>query len=121
MHRTVVDFFMNYIESNPEYLKRFHYTACPDELVFATVLMSESDRLNIEKRNSLRYVVWHPNRPATSLPLILNESEFDDIVNSKSIFCRKVSLTESAKLLDLLDARIQKTLLEKTNNHDITR
>lgn len=99
----VIEYFMTYCKENPKYLKRFHHTTGCDEIVFASILYPQAKMLNIEVRNALRYIVWHPKRPYTSLPLILNENEYEDIKKSNCIFCRKVDLVESSKLLDLID------------------
>lgn len=56
--------------------------------------------------NSFRYVDWHPKHDYTSLPLILDERDYDDIVNSGMLFCRKVELGKSDTLLDMLDERV---------------
>lgn len=105
LHRSVVDYFLKFVEANPRYLKRFHLTNCCDELVFATMLYPHLTELNIENRNSKRYVNWHSPRRKTNAPLLLNENEYEDVVKSGAFFCRKVSLPESAKLLEMLDAR----------------
>ena len=60
-------------------------------------------RLELVTTNSLRFVEWHPKRPTDSLPLVLRESEFDDIAASGALLCRKVDPVASAALLDMLD------------------
>ena len=39
----------------------------------------------------------------SSLPLVLNENEYEDIVQSGAFFCRKCEWKESSNLLKLLD------------------
>lgn len=108
-HFSLVEWLLNYCDKNPKYLNRFRYTACAEEVIFHTLLHPYINSLNIEKNDSLRYVDWHPNRPAESLPLILDERDYEEIINSHSLFCRKVFLGKSSILLDLLDAYIYQT------------
>ena len=95
-----------YIKSNPFYLKRWHHTHCCDELIFHTLLNNKTKELNIEKYNSLRYIEWHPKRESPSLPLILDEREYEDIVKKNAFFCRKIHPELSHRLIILLKKRI---------------
>lgn len=105
-HKNVVNYVLTYIDNNPLFLKRFKYTACCDEVIFHTLLNGKDAELNIEKYNSLRFVEWHPKRPTQSLPLVLNEQEYDDIVQSGAFFCRKIHPEVSAKLKEMLKRNI---------------
>ena len=104
-HRSVADYVLNYHKEHPEYFKRWHYTHCCDELVFHTLLYTKLSELNIVS-NSLRFIEWHPKREYKSLPLVLRESEYDEIVSSGCLICRKVNEPESRQLLDMLDKKI---------------
>ena len=103
-HHSVVDFVLDFMERHPEYLRRFHHTYCCDELIFHTLLYPHLDRLKIHKDNALRYIEWHPKRSYSGkLPLLLEETEYDDIIGSGALFCRKVDGKASVRLLDQLD------------------
>lgn len=106
-HRSVVEFIMKRLKDNPEYLELFRYTDCCDEVIFHTMLFKHLDELNIDKDNSLRYIDWFPEREYTTLPLVLDERDYDKIVESDAFFCRKVFIGSSSELLDKLDARIK--------------
>lgn len=102
----VMDYVMDYFDNHPEYVKRFKYTISGDELIINNVINKHTDSLKINRRNSLRYVDWHPSREYDSLPLILNETDYEKIVHSKNFFCRKVDEGISSKLLEMLDQHI---------------
>ena len=102
-HRSVVEYVLNYVKNNPFYFRRFFFSYCSDEFFFHTILHIKAEQLNIEKYNSLRFIEWYPKRKAETLPLVLDEREFDDIINSGAIFCRKVHPVLSAKLITLLN------------------
>ncbi|WP_368495216.1 beta-1,6-N-acetylglucosaminyltransferase [Mitsuokella jalaludinii] len=105
LHDIAVRYILQYLKNNPGLIKRLKYTSCCDELVFNSILM-EQHKLPIVSDNDFRYVDWHPRRAYRSLPLILNEEDYDDIVNSGMLFCRKVELGESDRLLEMLDEKI---------------
>ena len=103
-HISVVCFVLNYLNDNQEYLRRFRHTCCTDELIFHTLLYPHLERLKIHKSDALRYIDWYPKRQYTGkLPLVLEEVDYDDIINSKALLCRKVDSKKSSKLLDMLD------------------
>lgn len=104
-HRDVVSFVLNYLESHPQYHKRFYYTSCCDEVIFHTMLFDKAKELRIEKYNSLRYIDWYPTRPTPTLPLVLDERDFESIINSGCFFCRKIDGQKSKKLMDMIDDR----------------
>ena len=106
LHRDVVEFIIDYFDQNKLFINRFHYTTSSDELVFSSIIYPYADILRIEKRNSLRYIDWNPQRECSSLPLILDERDYDDIISSGAFFCRKVDLIVSKTLIDMLDAHV---------------
>lgn len=103
LRRDAVQYLIEYIESHPNFYRRFKFTHCCDELIYSTILNPVSEQYGIVRRNSLRFVQWHPNRPYKSLPLVLNINELQDIRESGALFCRKVELGESDALMDSLD------------------
>ena len=109
-HRSVVAFLLSFVENNSQFVKRFKHTTSAVEIFFHTILNDHLDQLNIEKYDSLRYIEWYPRGAKTSdftskekllHPLVLDEREYNDIINSGAIFCRKVHPVQSAKLVTL--------------------
>jgi hypothetical protein len=97
---------MNYFEENPKELTKYKYTNCCDEIIFHTLLQNKLDDLKIQSNMSIRFIVWYPKRYAKSFPLLLNESEYNDIVDTGALFCRKVHPEESKILIKMLKERI---------------
>lgn len=102
-NKKVVLWVLDYVKKHPAEIRKFYNGIATDELIFHTILHPYLDELNIEANDSLRYIDWHPTRPYNSLPLVLNETDYQNIISSGKLFCRKVSLPESAILLDMLD------------------
>ncbi len=106
-HYSVMEYVLSYLRDNPQYLSRWKLTNCCDELIFHTMLNDKTKELNIDRYNSLRFVEWHPKREFTTLPLVLDEREYEDIIESGAFFCRKIHPGTSEKLMSMLDNHIQ--------------
>lgn len=70
-----------------------------EEFFIPTILYNSSDELNLVN-DSLRYVDWI--KGPGPYPSVLDESFYNDIINSKNFFCRKVEPGRSDLLLRLL-------------------
>lgn len=106
-HRNVVEFVLKYAEQHPDFMKRFHNTSCCDEIIFHTMLHPYLEMLKIHSDNALRYIDWHPRKEYHgTLPKILDESDYEKLINSGALFCRKVNEEHSGRLLDMLDGKI---------------
>ena len=102
----VAQFILRFIKDNPEYYSRFKYTECCDEIFFHTMLYSYKDKLEIDTSTNLRYIDWAPDRSTESLPLVLEEVDFDKIKKSGAVLCRKIDPVKSRKLIYLLEKDI---------------
>ena len=105
LSRECIKYILHYCSENPNFIERFKYTTVPDELVFPTILYPKTKDLRIKTRNSLRYIEWHPGKDRIGHPMLLDERDYEDILHSGALFCRKVERDYSKKLLDLLDIR----------------
>lgn len=79
-------------------LGRLSDTTCGEEVFFQTVLWNSSYREKIIKTN-LRYVDWSVKAP----PKFLDESDYENIVKSNNVFCRKIDSLKSKALIDKLE------------------
>uniref|UniRef100_A0A0A9BTF4 Uncharacterized protein n=1 Tax=Arundo donax TaxID=35708 RepID=A0A0A9BTF4_ARUDO len=80
-------------------LMYFANTAYSMESYFQTVICNSSDFINTTVNGDLRYFVW--DDPPGLEPLILNETHFENMVNSSAAFARRFE--EDAPLLKKLD------------------
>lgn len=103
----VVDYVLQYLETNPRYYRRFDHTGSPDEIFFNTLLYPQIDKLKIRKHFPLRYISWATYRPIDTpkRPYNLNEQDYERVINSAAFFCRKVDEVESKTFLDMVDAQ----------------
>lgn len=98
LNRKVVDYIIHYCNQHPEYLRRFRYTSCCDEVFFHTIVFNCPLRSSIVL-DDLRYVDWTASYEGESLPRVLKESDYSKIINSKKLFMRKIDLTLSFSLI----------------------
>lgn len=73
-----------------------------DEIFLQTILATKQEELKI-KNNYLRYIKWDKNYQHGNSPLYLTNEQYNSIITSDAIFCRKVSLEDSEDLLNHLD------------------
>lgn len=97
--------FVNWLLNNDEMQSLFDSlknSTCSEEVFFQTAFMNSPFKDKCIN-NYLRYVDWH-SIPA---PRFLDENDYMSIVESKCLFCRKVSTVTSYRLIELLDSMME--------------
>ncbi|WP_395051086.1 beta-1,6-N-acetylglucosaminyltransferase [Flavobacterium sp.] len=86
LSRECLNFVVVNSKENKNVFKRFKYTFCSEEFYFQTILMNSSFKDKMNKFN-LRYIDW-TNRNGNN-PVILDEKDYEKILESDSFFARK--------------------------------
>ena len=102
LNNEAVNYIILFLKNNPNYIKRFKHTSCCDEVFFHTILFN-SPLVNNIICNSLRYVDWNKRKDDDLLPRILDIEDFNRLLYSENIFCRKVSLEISLSLINKIN------------------
>lgn len=97
LHHNFVGWLIKSKEAK-ELLESLRFTTCAEEVYVPTLIMNSPYRQDCVNLN-LRYDDWS-TKPA---PKFLDEKDFDKVSNSSCLFCRKLSTSKSAKLLELLE------------------
>lgn len=84
-------------ELTNDLLRRLTNTVVAEEVFFQTLLMNSPFK-NTVVDPSLHYYEWSGNIP----PKTLTEDDYEKILQSKSLFCRKIDSIKSDKLLEML-------------------
>lgn len=74
----------------------------PEEVFFQTIIMGSKFKDNVVADN-LRYTLWFEKNGA--IPGVLDESDYEGIVNGNAVFARKIDSSISGKLIELIDQR----------------
>jgi len=126
-----LDYVLEFIESNRQFVKYYKYTDAPDEMVFQTIILNSPFKEKVinwnqyqdeEKRKKLhatwpcpasaynyRYIEWNKERSGRSgRPVVLDERDFDALISTHCLFARKFEPVRSKIVLDLIDSHIAK-------------
>lgn len=76
---------LDYIANNPEYIKQLKYCWIGEEFFFQNIIMNSKYNNNVIK-DCLIFDTWPLNEGVSDLKI----TDYDKIVNSHKVFCRKV-------------------------------
>lgn len=94
---------------NKKIYKRVKYMEMPEEIIYQSILVNSKLKDKIVN-NSLRYIDWSEHAAGLNIghPNILTEKDYDKIINSGKLFCRKIDPNKSKKLMEMLDKNMNK-------------
>ncbi|GAP72760.1 glycosyltransferase [Candidatus Symbiothrix dinenymphae] len=101
-HNCVEKIFL-YLNENEDYIKRYEWTHCADELFFHTII-HQLDGLEI-KNKCLRYIDWQSGG-SIKHPKTLRMEDYETIRGSNQLFARKFDTTIDKEIVDLIYATI---------------
>lgn len=92
--------FLEFAATHPRFMRALNFTMVPEEAFFVTALMGTSYQPD-DNSTDLRYYEW-----TREMPAVLDETDFNKVVDSRYIFARKMDSVKSAKLIDLIEQKI---------------
>jgi hypothetical protein len=96
-------YIIDYTDSHPKFFNRFRYTAVACEIYFHTIIMNSPFKDNVID-SDLRYIIWNTKDGiALESPRVLDENDYNNIVNSDAIFARKIEYPASKKLINKIN------------------
>lgn len=104
--RNVALYILDYCSNNEAFVNRFKWTSCCDELFFHILIMNSSFATKICHQN-LRYIDWREKNIGEPLPRILVDDDYEEIITSGALFCRKIDLEKSKGLIGKLKNYIE--------------
>jgi hypothetical protein len=93
----LMDYILDYLDTNPVFYRRFRYTHAADEIFFNTLAMRSPYRDRIANTD-LRYIEWVSGRH----PKTLREDDYDALRASGRLFARKFDPTVDRAIIDKL-------------------
>ncbi len=99
---TCMSELLEFVNKDNNILRRFRNTRCADEVFFHTIICGCLHDLQIVNK-SLRYIDWVQGPEA---PRILRISDYENIVNSDSLFARKFNQNIDNEIIERIYADI---------------
>lgn len=98
-----LNYILNYVEENPEYLNFHRFTFAPDELFFQTILLNSGKPsiLNGIVNDNKVFMIWKDSSAAH--PEVLGADDFHRINGSAALFARKFDVNVDEKIISLID------------------
>jgi hypothetical protein len=109
-NREVAEYIINTIEKYPQIESYFKHSFVPEELTIPTIIFNSKYKDYAEVFPRQQYeglstlATLHEFYYSGSIK-VYREDDFDHLINSNKMFCRKVETGISEKLLDLIDKR----------------
>ncbi|BDI14878.1 glycosyl transferase [Nostoc cf. commune SO-36] len=92
-----------FVKQNPNFIKRFNYTFCADELFFQTVILNSPFKDKVVN-DHMRYLDWADVNAYH--PRMLEKQDFEKIRQSEKLFARKFDASKNSDILDMIDKMI---------------
>lgn len=100
LSRATLSYVIAYSRKDDLLLKRLKHTFCAEEIYFQTVVMNSENASRVVK-NNLRFIIWEKRHG--SIPAILDETDFDNIMEAEAFFIRKLEFPISSRLLEMVE------------------
>ena len=94
--REAIKVALDYLDHHPGYLRRFRHTSIAEEICMPTLWVNSGIHLINDYK---RHIDWGPDG---ANPQVLTEKDYDKIVASDALFCRKVETGKSDTLIKQL-------------------
>lgn len=101
LRRDCASYIDSFLKEHPDFLRRFLWTNCCDEIFFHIIVMNSPYKNQIFP-NNLRYIDW-TDKGRGSLPLTLIKDDFEQILaKDDCFFCRKIQPHVSDELIAMI-------------------
>jgi hypothetical protein len=97
-----IDYFLNYIDRNPDYLEFLKTVWNPDEFAFNALIMNSPFKDNIV--HYLRAIDWSEGK---AHPKVFRSADFQFLMESRCYIARKFDETIDKNILDSIEAAIR--------------
>ena len=98
----VIEYITNYLLENPQYMKRFRWTSCIDEVFFHTIVLNSPYAERVETQ-SHRYVDWIAKNKKGKSPKILDAGDISLVEHSGCWFARKTDPVKSKDFIEYFE------------------
>ncbi|NLE00854.1 MAG: beta-1,6-N-acetylglucosaminyltransferase [Fibrobacter sp.] len=125
-----VQYILNFVHSNPRFVKFYRTTHSPEEMFFQTIVLNSDFRTKVHNYHlyepfyskpenngkhidTAKYTLGYTDWSGVSLrgvkrglPAFLDDSDFARLCNSECIFARKFNMKDSSLLIQMLNEQV---------------
>lgn len=105
LKRETIQYIFDYMNEHPQYLKRFRYSFCSEEIFFQTILLNSPLKDKIVN-NNMRFIIWEKRND--NFPANLDINDYENITKSDALFARKFEYPVSTDLFEKIKTNIYK-------------
>lgn len=104
--RDCILYILGFVKTKKRYVQFHDFVNCPDEIFFQTIVLNSPFRKDVVN-NSLHYVDWSESKKSkTGSPNVLSVEDYDRIMASGNLFCRKIDYPQSRELVEKIKTSI---------------
>jgi len=103
MPRNAALYALKIVENEKVFMRDLYYTYIPEEIFFQTIFMNSIEWTDKIVRNNKRYDDWNPRDNSSTVPVTLDERDFDAIKRTTNWFARKMDSSRSVRLIKKID------------------
>lgn len=111
--RDCILYILNFVKTQKRYVQFHGFVNCSDEIFFQTIVLN-SPFSNDVVNNCLHYVDWSESKKSkTGSPNVLGLEDYDKIMASDNLFCRKIDYPQSRELVE----KIKESILSSSGSN----
>ncbi|WP_075983029.1 beta-1,6-N-acetylglucosaminyltransferase [Bacillus massilinigeriensis] len=89
-------YILEFLKENPDYMKQFSFTSCPDEHFFQILIMNSKFKDKVIN-NNLRYIDWSSGKNS---PEVLTSKDYESLKRSDKLFARKFDINLDINIIE---------------------
>lgn len=101
LSKEFIDWIQNYLVENPNFIKYFINSNCPDECFFQTLLMNSPYKKM--RKDYLHCASWESGKNS---PRIMTMEDYNTLINSNKLMARKFDINVSSMIIDAINCYI---------------
>jgi len=101
LDKQAVDYILEFVNKNKEFISFFKYSKVPDEMLLQTILLNSPHGPRVINDN-LVYLKW-PARVGVKSPCILSRDDIPALAQTEKLFARKFDFKADPALFDQID------------------
>lgn len=104
LSNTAIEYVLDFLETNPYFIRSYKYSRCSDEIFFQTLLLNSPLKENIVN-DCLRYIDW---KTGPEFPRTLRSEDLGKLMSAENkFFARKFDEKTDAQVIEKITERVK--------------